>query len=68
MENNQKVFECSLLSEGCNLLSDRKVKYVIPLYQRAFEWEKTQLEQLVTDLSDYSADHYYLGSLVVSKK
>ena len=68
MGNNQKVFKLSLLSKGCNLLSDSKVKYVIPLYQRAFEWEKTQLEQLITDLSDYSADQYYLGSLVVSKK
>lgn len=68
MGNNQIVFKLSLLSEGCNLLSDSKVKYVIPLYQRAFEWEKPQLEQLITDLSDYSADQYYLGSLVVSKK
>lgn len=52
--------------------------YVIPLYQRGYEWEETQIERLVEDfylvfrksISKYrenieAAPCYYLGTLVV---
>jgi hypothetical protein len=59
------------------------VKYSIDLYQREYKWQEKQIRELVDDLSnkfleeyqplhsrskvaDYS--HYFLGSIIVSKK
>lgn len=55
--------------------------YVIPLYQRGYEWEETQIERLVEDfylvfrksISKYrenieAAPCYYLGTLVVMQR
>lgn len=36
------------------LFSDRREKYVIPIYQRNYAWEKPQIEQLVEDIWDYT--------------
>ena len=37
-----------------------KDKFVIPEYQRAYSWEKTQREQFLEDLRD-AENSYYLG-------
>ena len=43
-----------------------KDKYVIPLYQRAFAWSDKEIDQLIDDINDFAAEHYYLGSLIVN--
>ncbi len=46
-------------------------KYVIPVYQRNYEWGKAQIEQLLLDIRDYFVEesdrHYYTGTLIVNK-
>jgi len=46
-------------------------RYIIPLYQRAYAWTKTEIDQLLSDIwGQYMQDpsgEYYIGSLVVSK-
>lgn len=44
-------------------------KYVIPLYQRNFSWEREEIHQLLKDINDTydTNDFYYLGTLVVAK-
>ena len=60
-----------------------KKKYAIDYYQREYKWERKQLEELVSDLTNkflqlYQPDHhrrdvarypgYFLGSIIVSQK
>ncbi len=49
-----------LLSEG---------KYVIPIYQRNYDWGEREAVQLLEDISDYARNNinqnYYIGSVVV---
>lgn len=44
-------------------------RYLIPIYQRNYEWENKQIEQLIEDIKDYyvEEDHkkYYIGTLIV---
>lgn len=46
-------------------------RYLIPVYQRNYEWGKEQIEQLLLDVKDYfteeSGKKYYLGTLIVDK-
>lgn len=42
------------------LFRDQDRRFEIPTYQRAYSWEKDQIEQLLQDLRDASGD-YYLG-------
>ncbi|RLD62778.1 MAG: DUF262 domain-containing protein [Bacteroidetes bacterium] len=48
------------------------LKFSIPLYQRLFEWDKNQINQLMNDLyQSYTKDNsnpYYIGMLTVSKE
>ncbi|SFH77911.1 GmrSD restriction endonuclease domain-containing protein [Halpernia frigidisoli] len=52
------------------LLNDDK--YIIPVYQRNYEWKKEQIEQLLIDIKDYFIEendkNYYIGTLIVDKK
>jgi len=44
--------------------------YVVPVYQRNYDWGEPQIRQLVDDILDVCTDEnkkYYLGSLVVHK-
>lgn len=50
------------------LFSDEKVKYEIPLYQRAYAWTEIEIEQLIDDINEHDGDTYYIGSLIVYKK
>ena len=46
-------------------------QYLIPIYQRNYAWGPTEVEQLLQDILDKSADktsNYYLGSLVVHRR
>ena len=52
---------------GKNIFSDKSLSYVIPLYQRAFAWEDTEIKQLIEDITDFKENIYYIGSLIVSK-
>ena len=45
-----------------------KEKYVIPLYQRAYAWTDTEIEQLIDDIAEHNGDRYYIGSLIVYKR
>lgn len=44
-------------------------KYIIPIYQRNFEWGESEIRQLILDIYDYSIDNYnkdyYIGTLIV---
>ena len=50
----------SLLSEG---------RYLIPIYQRNYDWGEKEALQLIEDIADYASfkaeNNYYIGSLVV---
>jgi uncharacterized protein (UPF0305 family) len=45
-------------------------KYLIPIYQRNYEWEDKQIIQLIEDIKDYYVEEedkqYYIGTLVVN--
>ena len=44
-------------------------KYLVPVYQRNYTWEKFHLQQLVQDIWDSCSNtpdrNYYIGNLVV---
>lgn len=44
-------------------------KYVIPIYQRNYDWGERETLQLLEDISDYAknnnSQNYYIGSAVV---
>jgi uncharacterized protein with ParB-like and HNH nuclease domain len=46
---------------------NKEDQYTIPIYQRNYAWEETQISQLIQDIHDvYKEDNnYYLGSLIV---
>lgn len=50
-------------------LLNNENKYVIPIYQRNFEWGESEIRQLILDIYDYSVDNYdkdyYIGTLIV---
>lgn len=57
--------------EGSTIFSQSDVKYVVPLYQRAYSWGDEEIEQMIDDINgidENSEDIYYLGSLIVSKR
>ena len=50
------------------LLTNEKIKYAIPFYQRNFAWDYEEIEQLVIDILDSIDDQkteYYIGTLVL---
>ena len=45
--------------------------YVVPLYQRNYAWQESQIQQLLQDIYDNSKSpesNYFIGSLVVLKR
>jgi uncharacterized protein with ParB-like and HNH nuclease domain len=48
-------------------LFNKEDKYTIPIYQRNYAWEESQISQLIQDIYDVYKDNnnYYLGSLIV---
>lgn len=53
-------------------LFSQETNYLIPIYQRNYAWTKTEVEQLVMDILDFSekksTQNYYIGSLIVFEK
>jgi hypothetical protein len=46
-------------------------KYIIPIYQRNYAWERAEIVQLINDINDsfkQNTNCYYLGSLVCFKR
>lgn len=43
--------------------------YLIPIYQRNYAWETSEVKQLIQDTADYAKNHpdwdYYIGTLIV---
>ena len=50
-----------------NIGSLKKLKFEIPFYQRAYSWEKQDIEKLISDINCKKEGHY-LGNIVVKKK
>lgn len=44
--------------------------YVIPIYQRNYEWGEPEITQLIVDIVDYflKSKEYYIGSLIVYER
>src|SRR5690606_31138230 len=46
--------------------------YVIPIYQRNYAWEESEVKQLIQDISDFSVafpdKQYFIGTLVVYER
>ena len=42
--------------------------YIIPIYQRNYEWEQPQIERLIRDIDNIENERYYLGTLVTFKR
>lgn len=44
-------------------------KYIVPIYQREYAWEETEIECFLDDINDQDGENvYYLGNLIVDKK
>jgi len=69
MVTNEKIKEFSIQEL---FRFNENDKYLIPIYQRNYAWTKTEVEQLVMDINDYSNKNsdsiYYIGTLVVFEK
>ena len=53
-----------------NFLSIRKVKFIIPEYQRPYSWDEGKCETLWEDIVNFSKEEeeeYFLGTIVTSK-
>lgn len=42
--------------------------YIVPIYQRNYEWDKPQIAKLIEDINGISEENYYLGTLVTFQK
>lgn len=65
--NSQDIKELTIKS-----LFSGSDKYLIPIYQRNYEWEDKQIIQLIEDIKDYYLEEenkqYYIGTLVVNPR
>lgn len=61
---SNKVVEINVLKQ---LFLEENIKYIIPLYQRAFAWESDEIFQLIEDINDIKTENYFLGTLIVSR-
>lgn len=60
------------MNEKLELYNIKKLfegQYIIPIYQRNFEWGESEIRQLILDIFDYYIDNYnkdyYIGTLIV---
>ena len=64
MKNNKEIKEAITIKE---VLSNDT--YIIPIYQRNYEWEQPQIERLISDINSIGEnEQYYLGTLVTFKR
>ena len=66
MEEN-KVKSINVISDE-NDFFDTNNDYIIPLYQRGYEWKDKEISQLIEDISGIDINKkYYIGTLIVAK-
>ena len=64
MTNNKEIKKAITIKE---VLSNDS--YIIPIYQRNYEWEQPQIERLIRDVNSIEEnERYYLGTLVTFKR
>ena len=64
MTNNKEIKKAITIKE---VLSNDS--YIIPIYQRNYEWEQPQIERLISDINSIGEnEQYYLGTLVTFKR
>lgn len=63
MTNNKEIKKAITIKE---VLSNDS--YIIPIYQRNYEWEQPQIERLIRDIDNIENERYYLGTLVTFKR
>lgn len=64
MTNNKEIKKAITIKE---VLSNDS--YIIPIYQRNYEWEQPQIERLIKDVNSIEEnERYYLGTLVTFKR
>lgn len=44
----------------------KKGKYIIPEYQREYDWDTVEIDEFLTDLELSEEDDYFIGSIVVT--
>lgn len=60
---NQKI----KILDNDKTIFDLGYNFIIPIYQRGYEWEKEHIEKLIKDIIENNETSYYLGVLVISK-
>lgn len=66
MEDSQ-VKSINIMSEETDIF-DTNNDYIIPLYQRGYEWKDKEISQLIEDISGMDMNKkYYIGTLIVAK-
>ncbi|MBR3229831.1 MAG: DUF262 domain-containing protein [Bacilli bacterium] len=65
-KNNKKISELYVIEEGKSIFN-RDMDYIIPIYQRSYEWEEEQIDALIDDIMDFKEKTYYLGIIVTHK-
>ena len=64
MKNSKEIKKAITIEE---VLSNDS--YIIPIYQRNYEWEQPQIERLIKDINSIGEnERYYLGTLVTFKR
>ncbi|WP_454976781.1 GmrSD restriction endonuclease domain-containing protein [Capnocytophaga leadbetteri] len=64
MTNNKEIKKTITIKE---VLSNDS--YIIPIYQRNYEWEQPQIDRLIRDVNSIEEnERYYLGTLVTFKR
>ena len=63
MTNNKEIKEAITIEKVLN-----EDTYIIPIYQRNYEWEQPQIERLIRDIDNIENERYYLGTLVTFKR
>ena len=64
MKNNKEIKEAITIEKILN-----EDTYIIPIYQRNYEWEQPQIDRLIRDVNSIEEDErYYLGTLVTFKR
>lgn len=67
----QKNYINSGIKKVGSFLSEGKIRFSVPLFQRSFSWEREQIEQMWEDINETiseSRDEYFLGSIVLNQK
>ncbi|MEE3343551.1 MAG: DUF262 domain-containing HNH endonuclease family protein [Bacilli bacterium] len=64
--NNDKIDELYILEKEKSIF-DKNMDFIIPIYQRSYEWEEEQIDRLFEDIMDFKEKTYYLGIMVTHK-